>query len=49
MAEEINRSVTQTRSSADQSAPAMQGNASSSVELAELGNELWGMVAHFRL
>ncbi|WP_371919476.1 methyl-accepting chemotaxis protein [Pseudomonas sp. SDI] len=49
VAEEINRSVTQIRSSADQSALAMQGNASSSVELAQLGNALKGMVGHFRL
>ncbi|WP_460423937.1 methyl-accepting chemotaxis protein [Pseudomonas sp. ZL2] len=49
VAEEINRSVTQIRSSADQSALAMQGNASSSIELAQLGNDLKGMVGHFRL
>ncbi|WP_420793892.1 methyl-accepting chemotaxis protein [Pseudomonas fontis] len=49
VAEEISRSVTQIRSSADQSALAMQGNASSSVELAQLGSELKGMVGHFRL
>ena len=49
VAEEINRSVTQIRSSADQSAVAMQGNARSSVELAQLGNDLKDMVGHFRL
>ncbi|WP_425356124.1 methyl-accepting chemotaxis protein [Pseudomonas alkylphenolica] len=49
VAEEINRSVTQIRSSADQSALAMQGNASSSVELAQLGSDLKGMVGHFRV
>lgn len=49
VAEEINRSVTQIRSSADQSALAMRGNASSSIELAQLGNDLKGMVGHFRL
>ncbi|MBD8493918.1 methyl-accepting chemotaxis protein [Pseudomonas syringae] len=49
VAEEINRSVTSIRSSADQSALAMQGNASSSVELAALGAQLKGMVGHFRL
>ncbi|MNT89612.1 Methyl-accepting chemotaxis protein McpS [compost metagenome] len=49
VAEEINRSVTQIRSSADQSALAMHGNASSSVELAQLGRDLKGMVGHFRL
>ncbi|MCO8170103.1 methyl-accepting chemotaxis protein [Pseudomonas sp. 21LCFQ02] len=49
VAEEINRSVTSIRSSADQSALAMRGNAASSVELAALGNELKGMVGHFRL
>lgn len=49
VAEEINRSVTQIRSSADQSALAMHGNASSSVELAQLSRDLKGMVGHFRL
>ncbi|WP_213876496.1 methyl-accepting chemotaxis protein [Pseudomonas sp. dw_358] len=48
-AEEINRSVTSIRASADQSALAMQGNAASSVQLAQLGTELKGMVGHFRL
>ena len=49
VAEEISRSVTHIRSSADQSAMAMQGNASSSIELAQLGAELKGMVGHFRI
>ncbi|MFD2641169.1 methyl-accepting chemotaxis protein [Pseudomonas japonica] len=49
VAEEISRSVTQIRSSADQSAMAMRGNASSSIELAQLGAELKGMVGHFRI
>nr|WP_307341985.1 methyl-accepting chemotaxis protein [Pseudomonas lini] len=49
VAEEINRSVTSIRASADQSSLAMQGNAASSVELAQLGVELKGMVGHFRL
>ncbi|MCU0119035.1 methyl-accepting chemotaxis protein [Pseudomonas sp. B2M1-30] len=49
VAEEINRSVTSIRASADQSSIAMQGNAASSVELAQLGGELRGMVGHFRL
>ncbi|MFK8328831.1 methyl-accepting chemotaxis protein [Pseudomonas sp. BJa5] len=49
VAEEISRSVTQIRSSADQSAVAMQGNARSSIELAQLGSDLKGMVGHFRL
>ncbi|MFJ4145328.1 methyl-accepting chemotaxis protein [Pseudomonas sp. NPDC089734] len=49
VAEEINRSVTSIRASADQSALAMQGNATSSLELASLGVELKGMVGHFRL
>jgi methyl-accepting chemotaxis protein len=49
VAEEINRSVTSIRASADQSALAMQGNAASSIELAQLGAELKGMVGHFRL
>jgi len=49
VAEEINRSVTNIRSSADQSALAMEGTAASSVELAQLSQELQGMVGHFRL
>ncbi|EJN24942.1 methyl-accepting chemotaxis protein [Pseudomonas sp. GM79] len=49
VAEEINRSVTSIRASADQSSLAMQGNAASSIELAQLGGELKGMVGHFRL
>ncbi|WVV64186.1 methyl-accepting chemotaxis protein [Pseudomonas batumici] len=49
VAEEINRSVTSIRASADQSAVAMQGNAASSIELAQLGMELKGMVGHFRI
>ncbi|XOV42035.1 methyl-accepting chemotaxis protein [Pseudomonas sp. App30] len=49
VAEEINRSVTNIRASADQSALAMRGNAASSIELAQLGSELRGMVGHFRL
>lgn len=49
VAEEINRSVTSIRASADQSAVAMRGNAASSIELAQLGHELKGMVGHFRL
>lgn len=49
VAEEINRSVTSIRASADQSALSMQGNAASSIQLAQLGAELKGMVGHFRL
>ncbi|MDR2306744.1 MAG: methyl-accepting chemotaxis protein [Paucimonas sp.] len=49
VAEEISRSVTQIRGSADQTAMAMEGNARSSVELAQLGSDLKGMVGHFRL
>ena len=49
VAEEINRSVTQIRASADHSSVAMRGNAASSVELAQLGGELRSMVGHFRL
>nr|WP_314876114.1 methyl-accepting chemotaxis protein [uncultured Pseudomonas sp.] len=49
VSDEISRSVTQIRGSADQAALAMQGNARSSVELAQLGDELKGMVGHFRL
>ncbi|ORT71920.1 methyl-accepting chemotaxis protein [Pseudomonas mosselii] len=49
VAEDISRSVTQIRGSADQAALAMQDNARSSVELAQLGSDLKGMVGHFRL
>ncbi|MFG0464995.1 methyl-accepting chemotaxis protein [Pseudomonas putida] len=49
VAEEISRSVTQIRGSADQAALAMQDNARSSVELAQLGTDLKGMVGHFRI
>lgn len=49
VSDEISRSVTQIRGSADQAALAMQGNARSSVELAQLGDELKGMVGHFRI
>ncbi|OCT25878.1 chemotaxis protein [Pseudomonas putida] len=49
VAEEISRSVTQIRGSADQAALAMQDNARSSIELAQLGANLKGMVGHFRL
>jgi len=49
VAEEISRSVTQIRGSADQAALAMRDNAQSSVQLAQLGDELKGMVGHFRL
>ncbi|VVO13689.1 hypothetical protein PS710_03667 [Pseudomonas fluorescens] len=49
VADEINRSVTSIRASADQSSLAMRGNAASSIELAQLGVELKGMVGHFRL
>ncbi|EPJ90873.1 methyl-accepting chemotaxis protein [Pseudomonas fluorescens] len=49
VAEEINRSVTSIRASADHSALSMQGNAASSIQLAQLGAQLKGMVGHFRL
>ncbi|MEK1942288.1 MAG: methyl-accepting chemotaxis protein [Pseudomonas sp.] len=49
VAEEINRSVTNIRSSADQSSLAMEGTAASSIQLASLSQELQGMVEHFRL
>jgi len=49
VAEEISRSVTQIRGSADQAALAMQDNARSSIELAQLGSDLKGMVGHFRV
>ena len=49
VAEEINRSVTSIRASADHSALSMQDNAASSIQLAQLGAQLKGMVGHFRL
>lgn len=49
VAEEINRSVTSIRGSADQSSLAMEGTAAASIELATLSNELQGMVGHFKL
>ncbi len=49
VAEEINRSVTSIRDIADQSAMAMDETASSSVQLARLGQELQGMAGSFRL
>ena len=49
VAEEINRSVTSIRASADHSALSMQGNAASSIQLAQLGAQLKGMVGHFHL
>ncbi|MDH4608917.1 methyl-accepting chemotaxis protein [Pseudomonas sp. BN102] len=49
VAEEINRSVTNIRDIADQSATAMDETASSSIQLARLGQELQGMAGHFRL
>ena len=49
VAEEISRCVTQIRGSADLAALAMRDNARSSVELAQLGADLKGMVEHFRL
>jgi len=49
VAAEINRSVDSIRGSADQSSAAMEGTAASSVELAQLSNELQGMVGRFRL
>ncbi len=49
VAEEINRSVTSIRDIADQSAEAMDETATSSVQLARLGQELQGMAGNFRL
>ncbi|WP_372239548.1 methyl-accepting chemotaxis protein [Pseudomonas sp. RIT623] len=49
VAEQISRSVTQIRGSADQAALAMEGNARSSIELAQVGVDLKRMVGHFRL
>ncbi len=49
VAEEINRSVTSIRDIADQSAAAMDETAASSIQLAELGQELRGMAGQFRL
>ncbi len=49
VAEEINRSVSTIRHSADQSSLAMTGSAANSVELASLSQQLQAMVGHFRL
>jgi methyl-accepting chemotaxis protein len=49
VAEEINRSVSTIRHSADQSSLAMSGSAASSVELATLSQQLQAMVGHFKL
>ncbi|MDP3847440.1 MAG: methyl-accepting chemotaxis protein [Pseudomonas sp.] len=49
VAEEINRSVSTIRNSADQSSLAMTGSAANSVELATLGQQLQAMVGHFKL
>ncbi|OHC28216.1 MAG: chemotaxis protein [Pseudomonadales bacterium RIFCSPLOWO2_12_59_9] len=49
VAEEINRSVSTIRNSADQSSLAMTGSAANSVELATLSQQLQAMVGHFRL
>nr|WP_236172718.1 methyl-accepting chemotaxis protein [Pseudomonas pseudonitroreducens] len=49
VAEEINRSVVQVREIADQSTAASEQTASSSTELARLGNELQLQVGRFRL
>ncbi|HJV26818.1 MAG TPA: methyl-accepting chemotaxis protein [Aromatoleum sp.] len=49
VAAEVNRSMESIRSSADQAAATMEGTAASSVELAQLSNELHVMVGRFRL
>ncbi|MGV8844052.1 MAG: methyl-accepting chemotaxis protein [Pseudomonas sp.] len=49
VAEEINRSVTSIRGSADQSSLAMDGTNAASSELASLSKQLQGMVGHFKL
>ncbi|GIZ11912.1 chemotaxis transducer [Pseudomonas sp. NCCP-436] len=49
VAEEINRSVTSIRDIADQSTTAMDETAASSIQLAELGQELQAMAGQFRL
>lgn len=49
VAEEINRSVVNVNSIADQSAAATEETAASSAELARLGQELQALVARFRL
>lgn len=46
--EEINRSVLHVRQTADQSAQSSSEIASSSIELARLGNDLQNLVVHFR-
>ena len=49
VAEDISRSVTSIRDLGEESAAAMDKNADSSQQLAELGRELQGMAGHFRL
>ena len=49
VAEDINRNVTQIRDVSDQSATASEQISTSSQELARLGEDLSGQVAHFRL
>jgi len=49
VAEEINRSVLNVRETADQSAEASAEIAASSVELAQLGGELQGLVRRFKV
>ncbi|BAL27070.1 methyl-accepting chemotaxis sensory transducer (plasmid) [Azoarcus sp. KH32C] len=49
VAAEVDRSMESIRTSADQAAATMEGTAASSVELAQLSNELHVMVGRFRL
>ena len=49
VAEDINRSVLNVRDVADQSAAAAQQTASSTVQLARMGNELQGLAARFQV
>lgn len=49
VAENISRSVTSIRDLGERSAAAMEQNANSSQQLADLGREMHAMAGHFRL
>ena len=49
VAEEINRSVLKVRDISEQTAPASEETASSSIELARLGVHLQGLVSRFKV
>ncbi|SHJ73034.1 histidine kinase, HAMP region: chemotaxis sensory transducer [Pseudomonas luteola] len=49
MAEEVNRSITNVRDVADQSAAATEQTTTSTLELARLGSDLQKMVSYFKV